>query len=228
MRDTPDAVMLFAAGFGTRMRPLTDAMPKPLIKVAGRPLIDHALDLARAAAPRRIVANLHYRAAQLKDHLKNTEVRLVCEEPLILDTGGGLRHALPTLGADTVWTVNTDAIWQGPNPLTFALEHWDPERMVALLVCVPPSRAVQHSGAGDFTMGADGRLSWGPGVIYGGVQIMKTEGLHSIRKEVFSLTEVWAAMAQDGKLFGATYPGSWCDVGHPSGIAAAEALLREG
>ncbi|HKL64600.1 MAG TPA: NTP transferase domain-containing protein, partial [Roseovarius sp.] len=111
-------VMIFAAGFGTRMGALTQDRPKPLIKVAGRALIDHALDLVAGHAPSRIVVNLHYRADQLVAHLDGRGVRLSHETPDILDTGGGLRAALPLLGDGPVLTMNSDAVWQGPNPLS--------------------------------------------------------------------------------------------------------------
>jgi len=154
-------VMIFAAGFGTRMGALTRDRPKPLIEVAGRALIDHALDLVTAYAPPRTVVNLHYRAAQLAAHLDGRGVRLSHETPDILDTGGGLRAALPLLGDGPVLTMNSDAVWQGPNPLSHLASLWDGARMGALLLCLPPDRALGHSGSGDFTMVASpaGRAS---------------------------------------------------------------------
>lgn len=223
----PDAVMLFAAGFGTRMGALTADRPKPLIQVAGRPLIDHALDLARGVHPRRIVANLHYRAEQLESHLAGTEVHLSHEREEILDTGGGLRAALPILGAETVFTLNTDAVWRGPNPLSVLREAWAPGRMEALLLCVPPQRAAGHAGAGDFTIAQDGRAARGPGAIYTGAQILATPGLHAREERVFSLNRVWDEMIARGTLHAMLYPGRWCDVGRPEGIALAEAMLSE-
>ncbi len=214
---------MFAAGFGTRMKHLTAARPKPLITVAGKPLIDHALDLAQAVEPPVIVANLHYRPQMLQAHLAPLGVRTITETPDILETGGGLRNALPLLGTGPVITMNTDTIWRGPNPLRLLIEAWDPARMDALLMGVPPAQALEHEGTGDFTMDADGRLSRGPGVIYGGVQIIKTDLLHEIAEDVFSLNLVWDRMA--GRMFGLRYPGRWCDVGHPDGIAAAENLI---
>ena len=106
--------MLFAAGFGTRMKHLTAHQPKPLVQVGGKALIDHSIDLARAITPKNIVANLHYLPQMLVDHLSGTEVQTVTEAPDVLETGGGLRNALPLLGTDPVFTMNTDAIWKGP------------------------------------------------------------------------------------------------------------------
>ena len=129
--------MLFAAGFGTRMKHLTAHQPKPLVHVAGRPLIDHALDYAYAVEPKTILANLHYLPHMLETHLADTNVRTITESPDILETGGGLRNALPILGNGPVVTMNTDAIWSGPNPVKLALDAWQPDTMDALLVCIP-------------------------------------------------------------------------------------------
>lgn len=219
-------VMLFAAGFGTRMRALTQDRPKPLVEVAGKALIDHALDLATAAAPGRIVANLHYKAEMLEAHLRPHGVAISRETPEILDTGGGLRAALPLLGADPVFTMNTDAIWVGPNPLDLLRENWDPERMDALLMWAPVSRAVGHSGPGDFVADKSGRLSRGPGLVYGGAQILRTGGLRDIPARVFSLNLLWDRMQIERRLFATIYPGRWCDVGNPEGVALAEGLLN--
>jgi MurNAc alpha-1-phosphate uridylyltransferase len=222
----PQAVMLFAAGFGTRMGELTRELPKPLIPVAGRPLIDHALDLARAVRPARIVANLHYLPDLLAAHLAPQGVALSRESPGILDTGGGLRQALPLLGPGPVFTLNSDAIWDGPNPLDLLGAAWDPGRMDALLICVPRTRAIGHAGAGDFLADADGRLTRGPGMVYGGAQIVEPGGLGAIPDRAFSLNLLWDRMLAGGRLYGLEYPGRWCDVGHPGGIALAEAMLK--
>lgn len=218
--------MLFAAGFGTRMGALTAEQPKPMVPVAGRPLIDHALDLIEPLALPRVVVNLHYRPEPLRAHLNGRGVAFSLETPDILDTGGGLRQALPLLGDGPVFTMNTDAIWQGPNPLDLLSRAWDPARMDALLICVPRENAIGHAGAGDFLLDADGRLSRGPGHVYGGVQIVKTDGLADIPQRAFSLNLLWNRMAEAGRLFGLAYPGHWCDVGHPEGIALAERLLE--
>lgn len=223
----PEAVMLFAAGFGTRMGELTRDRPKPLIEVAGRPLIDHALDLVRPLGLPRVVANLHYRPEMLRAHLEPLGVALSQESPEILDTGGGLRAALPLLGPGPVFTLNTDAVWAGPNPLDLLRAGWDAAGMDALLICVPPERARGHGGAGDFAMAADGRIARGPGLIYGGAQIIRTDLFEEIAAEAFSLNVIWDRMLARNRLFALTYPGHWCDVGHPGGIALAETLLAE-
>jgi len=221
----PQNVMLFAAGFGTRMRELTKARPKPMIPVAGKPLIDHSLDLAKAIQPNRIVANTHYLPQILEDHLIPRGVQISREQPQVLDTGGGLRLALPLLGPDPVFTANTDVIWKGPNPFQLAQQAWDPDHMDALLVCIPVARCIGRKGGGDFTVDPAGRINRGGDLVYGGIQILKTGGLTEIEEEVFSLNLLWNRMAQAGRLFAVEYPGYWCDVGHPEGISLAEDLI---
>lgn len=221
----PYPAMIFAAGFGTRMQPLTDACPKPLIPVAGRPLIDHTLAMLTAAGVEQVVSNLHYLPDALEAHLAGTHVRTLRETPAILDTGGGLRNALPLLGSGPVITVNPDVIWHGPNPVSLALQHWDPMRMDALLVCVNPDRALGTMSAGDFAIAPNGSVTRRPGVIYGGVQIIHPDILHEIPQEAFSLNVVWDQMIAQDRLSAVEYPGRWCDVGHPGGIALAEQLL---
>lgn len=224
----PDALMLFAAGFGTRMGALTADRPKPLIEVAGRPLIDHALALAAEAGIARIVVNTHYRAAQLEAHLAGRPGVLVSREsPDILDTGGGLRAALPLLGADPVLTLNSDAVWTGVNPLSRLAAGWNPDRMDALLLLQPRARARGHAGGGDFTLDPTGRLSRGTQAIYTGAQILRTDRLDEFPDRIFSLNLLWNRMLDAGRLYGLMHTGGWCDVGHPDGIAEAEAMLRE-
>lgn len=217
--------MLFAAGFGTRMKHLTANRPKPMVTVAGRPLIDHAIALAQDIAPPVIVANLHYKPEVLLAHLAPLGVQSIIEAPDILETGGGLRNALPLLGTGPVITMNTDAIWRGSNPLKMLLDAWEPDRMDALLMGIPPEQALEHTGAGDFTIADNGQLTRGAGVVYGGVQIIKTELLADIPDTAFSLNLVWDKMLAQGRLHGIRYSGAWCDVGHPGGVATAEELL---
>lgn len=225
MRTDPDAVMLFGAGFGTRMGVLTADRPKPLIEVAGRALIDRALDLVADYGAARVVVNLHYRADQLARHLAGRDVALSHEVPDILDTGGGLRAALPLLGEGPVFTLNSDAVWRGPNPLAHLAARWQPARMDALLLCIPRPQARGHAGAGDFlvTEGAPARR--GPGAIYSGLQILQPGGLDAIAQSAFSLNRLWDRMLAQERLFATAWPGQWCDVGTPEGLAAAEALL---
>jgi len=218
--------MLFAAGFGTRMKHLTANQPKPLVRVSGKALIDHSLKVARAVKPEIILANLHYLPHTLVDHLAGSEVQTIIETPDILETGGGLRNALPIFGEAPVVTMNTDAIWQGPNPIQLALDAWKPDHMDAILICVPIPQTVGYSGTGDFAIDSEGRLSRGSGSVYGGVQIIKTDRLAIVKETAFSLNIIWNQMLQEKRLFGLNYTGNWCDVGHPDGIKMAEDMLN--
>jgi len=222
----PAALMLYAAGFGTRMGALTADRPKPLIEVAGRPLIDHALALVPPGL--RVVVNTHYRAEQIAAHVAGRGL-LLSHEPELLDTGGGLRAALPLLAADPVYTLNTDAAWTGPNPLTTLAAAWDAARMDALLLVLPMARATGHKGTGDFAIAADGALSRGPGfvpaVVHTGAQILSPRLLDAVPDRIFSSNRLWDAAEARGRLFGVMHPGGWCDVGHPGSIPLAEAML---
>ncbi len=220
----PDTALLFAAGFGTRMAPLTDNRPKPLIEVAGRPLFDHALDLVRAAAIPRLVANTHYLAPMLSAHLASRGV-IESHEPEILDTGGGLKQVASRTGGAAIITLNTDAVWTGANPLGPACKAWDPDRMDALLVIVPRHNALGHRGKGDFVSDPDGRLSPGPGDIYSGLQIIKTQPFLDEQDHAFRMYRIWQRMLDAGRLYGLTHSGGWCDVGRPESVALAEAML---
>ncbi len=223
----PSSAMILAAGFGTRMGALTATQPKPLLKVAGKPLIDHAVALANAAGVAMITANLHYRHEALARHLTPLGISQSLELPDILDTGGGLRQALPLLSEGPVFTLNSDAIWRGPNPLSLLAASWQPSRMDALLMLVPQEKALGHAGKGDFQIGNSGKLARGVGLVYSGVQIIKPDLLHTIKEKMFSLNKVWDIMLKSDRLFGIVYSGSWCDVGSPEGITLAERLLEK-
>ncbi len=222
----PDTAMIFAAGFGTRMGALTAERPKALLPVGGVPLLDHTLILAQDAEIARRVVNAHYLGTQIVDHLEGREEIVCLEKPVILDTGGGMKAALPALKSETVFTSNSDAIWSGPNPFTILAGQWAPDRMDALLLLVPLDRAVGRQGGGDFDL-KEGQLIRGGDFVYTGVQILKCRPVADHPEEVFSLNVIWDRIASENRLFGAVYPGHWCDVGHPDGIALAERLLTE-
>jgi MurNAc alpha-1-phosphate uridylyltransferase len=227
---TTRAAMILAAGFGTRMGALTRDRPKPLLEVAGRPLLDHAIAAAGGASP--LVVNGHYRADQIRAFLSahHPDAIFVEEAPAILESGGGIKHALPHLGQGPVLTLNADAVWSGPAPSDILAAQWDPARMQGLLLLVPRNKAVGRDGGGDFLLGPDGRLTWDKGaetLVYTGAQIITTARIAAHRDTVFSLREVWRDMIADGGLFGCVYPGVWADVGHPAGIGLAEGMLRD-
>jgi len=223
-------LMLFAAGFGTRMGALTADRPKPLIPVAGQALIDHALALADAVEADPRVANLHYLGDQIARHLAGRGVALSWERGAILETGGGLRAARPLLGPGPVMTLNTDAVWTGQNPLAQLAAAWRDDAMDALLLLLPAAQARGHHGSGDFLLDSGRRLTranGGAGAVYLGAQIVRTETLLDIPDQVFSLNRIWDRMIADGRAFGLIHQGGWCDVGRPEGISEAEAMLAD-
>lgn len=219
-------ILLFAAGLGTRMRPLTNTRPKPLIPVGDTTLIDHALGFTDIPQIGRRVVNTHYMADQIARHLAERPVTISDETNLLRDTGGGLRHALPLLTGDPVLTLNTDAIWSGPNPIPVLLDAWKDD-MECLLMLTPRDRVHGHTGQGDFILAPDGRLTRARGPIYGGLQLIRRSLLEDIPEDVFSMNRAWDAALARGTLFGMLYPGQWCDVGQPASLALAEALLAE-
>jgi N-acetyl-alpha-D-muramate 1-phosphate uridylyltransferase len=226
MRTLP--VMLFAAGFGTRMGELTANRPKPLIEVAGKPLIDHALAVLDAAGIDDIIINLHYLGEQIEHHLGDRSVRFSHEVPQILETGGGLKAAASLLGEGPVITLNTDAIWTGLNPILQLLSAWDPVKMDALLLLLPVDAALGHVGSGDFVLDRDDRISRGEGAnssVYLGAQILTLDLVMAMSETVFGLNKVWDQMISKGRAFGLIHKGGWCDVGRPEGISFAESLL---
>ena len=221
------SAMVFAAGFGTRMGALTRNCPKALIPVGGTTLLDRTLALVAEAGIGRVVVNAHYLGGRIEAHLAGRDIRVSLEEPEILDTGGGLKAALPLLGADPVFTANSDAVFDGPNPFGTLRAAWDPEGMEALLLLAPLQRAVGRRQGGDFALAPDGRLRRGGDFVYTGVQILRTQRVAAHSGRVFSLNRIWSEMEAAGGLFGTVHPGRWCDVGHPEGIALAEGVLEE-
>ncbi|MEM8787150.1 MAG: nucleotidyltransferase family protein [Pseudomonadota bacterium] len=230
---SPDTAMVFAAGRGTRMGALTADRPKAMIAVAGRPLIDHALELLAAHGVARAVVNTHHVPAPLHAHLA-AETRLdvqISHENELLETGGGLRHALPLLGKGPVWTLNADAVWRGPNPLA-PLAGALPMAAARLLL-VPRAAARGHTGPGDFFLEDSGHLRWRGSAphapyVYTGLQVIDPAPAANIPGPAFSLHAIWDQLLDSRRLFGAVYAGQWCDVGRPENIALAEAMLRDG
>ena len=219
-------LMIFAAGLGTRMRPLTDLKPKPLIEVAGTTLLDRALALGRAAGAQPIVVNAHYLGAQIQTHLDGQGITISDEAGELLDTGGGLRKALPLLGIGPVMTLNPDVVWTGANPLAELIAAWDGARMDALLAVVPLDRATARKGGGDFSVDGTGRISRKGDFVYAGAQIIRPDRLAEIPDRVFSLNRLWDLMIAEGRTHAMIHDGGWCDVGSPDAIPLAEAMLH--
>ncbi len=212
---TPSA-MIFAAGFGTRMGDLTKTTPKPMLPVAGRPLIDHSIKHLRAAGVTKIVANTHYLADRISPHLMALDV-VVSHENTILETGGGLRAAQPLLGDSPVITMNPDVAWKGGNPVTELLKHWKDD-MRALLMLTPGHEK------DDFSLEHGEIRRTGP-FRYTGLQMLRTDWLPNIQDAAFSLNVYWNLLAETGPIHGCVFSGEWCDVGTPDGLAVAEQLL---
>lgn len=231
--------MLMAAGLGKRMRPLTATRPKPLVKVAGKALMDHALDRLEAGGIERAIVNVHYLPDTIIAHLKARkspmEILISDERAALLETGGGLMKAAPMLGDAPFVCANSDNLWiDGPrDSIAILADLWDDAKMDALLLVVPHARATCHDGPGDFHMTADGRLSRRkPGYIapfvFTGVQIMSPRLLRDPPGDIFSTNVFWNRAIEAGRLYGASHQGLWFDVGTPQAIPVVEAALRYG
>lgn len=230
------SAMLLAAGFGTRMRPLTDNLPKPLIPVGGTTLIDHALDRIVAAGIAEAVVNLHYRGAMIRAHLAGRaipRIRFSEEAPEILETGGGIRQALPMLGDGPFAVLNADTVWQGPEPFAALVAAWDGEAMDGLLLLVPRARAEAHGGPGDFALDAPGGPPRPRGdaatapFVFAGAQILAPRAFEGTGPGPFPLRTVWDRLRAAGRLRAIVHDGGWVDAGTPEGLARAEARLGE-
>jgi MurNAc alpha-1-phosphate uridylyltransferase len=231
----PEIAMVFAAGLGTRMRPLTDHVPKPLVTVAGKPMIDHVLDRFEAAGLATAIVNVHYRADQIEAHLASRQrPRIVVsdERAELLDQGGGIRKVLPFLGEAPFFLANTDAFWiDGPaNNLYRLASAWDPNEMDILLLVAATTMSVGVDWAGDFQMSPDGRLSRrqegevAP-FVYTGVGIIKPELFATETRDVFRLAPYFFAAARRGRLHGLRLDGLWLHVGTPEAIDEAERMI---
>ena len=223
---------VLAAGMGTRMRPLTDNMPKPMVRLKGKPLIDHVLDRLASAGIERAVVNVHHYADMLIQHLaqRTQPVVLISDErDALLDTGGGAIRALPMLGVDPFIIHNSDCVWiegVGCN-LTRMIEAWDPDRMDSLMLLATPSHSLGYDGPGDFNMDADGRLSRrgerrvAP-FAFTGVSIAHPRMFDDSPLGSFSLNRLWDVAINRGRLFGLTLDGVWMHVGTPDAVEEAE------
>jgi len=231
--------MLMAAGLGKRMRPLTATRPKPLVRVAGKALMDHALDRLEAGGIERTIVNVHYLADTVIAHVKARrtpmEILISDERGKLLETGGGLMKAAPLLGDWPFLCANSDNIWiDGPQESISMLSGlWDDDRMDALLLLVPHARATCHNGPGDFHMDGEGRLtrrkpSHVAPFVFTGVQIISPRLLVDPPDEAFSTNILWNRAMAQGRLFGASHEGLWFDVGTPAAIPVVEAALSHG
>jgi MurNAc alpha-1-phosphate uridylyltransferase len=232
-----DTAMVLAAGLGKRMRPLTATQPKPMVRVAGKPLIDHALDRLRDAGVAKAVVNVHYLADALEAHVTARampKVTVSDERALLLETGGGMIKALPQL-PDPFFALNADNIWlDGPNNAFAELSRrWNPDQMDALLLLVGHARAANFNGPGDFHMDALGKLSRrrdgriAP-FIYTGIQLVSHRLLRDAPEGPFSTNILWNRAIEEGRLYGLSFSGLWFEVGTPQAIRPTEEALTGG
>ena len=233
--------MVLAAGFGERMRPLTLRMPKPLVPLAGKPLIDHVLDRLAAAGVETAVVNVHYLPDQLEAHLAGRHGRspgtIVSDERgVLLDTGGGVKKALPLLGPGPFFIHNADSVWsEGASPaLSRMLRKWNPDVMDCLLLLAPSATSIGYAARGDFAMTQDGRLARrGPKEVvpfaFAGVSLCDERLFENAPKGRYSLNLLWDRSLAKGRLYGIRLDGCWMHVGTPQALAEAEAAFeREG
>ena len=232
----PDSAMVFAAGLGTRMRPLTDTVPKPLVSVGGRTMLDHTLDRLAEAGIGRAIVNVHYLADQIEAHLEARRCPAIIvsdERALLLDQAGGIRRALHHIGGRPFLICNTDALWvEGPRSnLGRLVAHWDPARMDVLLLVATAATSVGVDWPGDFGMDPDGRLrrreerEVAP-FVYAGVGIVKPELFADLEEKPIRLAPFFFRAAEAGRLFGTRLEGIWMHVGTPEAVAEAEAALE--
>jgi MurNAc alpha-1-phosphate uridylyltransferase len=229
--------MVLAAGLGTRMRPLTNTMPKPLVRVRGRALIDHALDRLVAAGVEMAVVNVHHHPEMLKAHLaarKDVEIRISDETERLLGTGGGVFKALSHFEGEPFFVHNSDTIWvEGyGRALDRMIERWNPDDMDALLLMAALVSATGYEGPGDFMMDADGRLARVPEqrlspFAYPGVQIIHPRVFDGCTQGNFSVNPLWNRAMDHGRIFGTRLDGVWMHVGTPEAVTQAEDYLDD-
>lgn len=236
MATHPSRAMVLAAGRGERMRPITSMMPKPLVKVAGQAMLDFVLDRLADAGVARAVVNVHYLGEQIVEHLAaRTRPQIVIsdERAELLDTGGGVVKALPELGREPFFHLNSDTLWIDsvkPNLVRLA-EAFDPANMDILLLLAPVATSIGYAGRGDFSMSADGRLTKrgeqevAP-YVYAGAAILTPALFDGAPNGAFSLTRLFDKAREAGRLHGLRLEGIWMHVGTPDAIALAEAAIR--
>ncbi|MCI4662186.1 MAG: nucleotidyltransferase family protein [Neomegalonema sp.] len=239
------SAMVLAAGMGTRMRPLTDHTPKPLLEAGGRTLLDHTLQRLREVGIGHAVVNGHYLADQIEAHVSTIaepEIAFSDERAELLETGGGVVKALPLLKGEAFVVINSDNLWLGEQALAPLIDAWDPARMDMLMLLVARESAVAYSRAGDFFMeGAASGPAPGPALlqrrgeapsapfVFTGAHVIKRSAFEGAEARPFSLNRIWDGVIARGRAFGIAHPGAWIDVGTPEGLAQANALLaREG
>lgn len=228
--------MILAAGKGTRLRPRTETTPKPLVKVAGKALIDYSFDLLKMAYIQEVVVNKHYLGDQIEDHVRAKEgfnVQVSDETDKLLETGGGARKALPMLGLSPFFVLNSDVIVldHGPNSLRKMKKYWNPAKMDALLLLHPIETAVGYEGQGDFFLDAAGQITRRkPGqsapYMFTGIQLLSPTLFDDVGEDIFSLNVLYDKAAAAGRLFGLPHEGKWLHVGTEEALLVATEIIN--
>lgn len=234
----PRTAMVLAAGKGQRMHPLTATRPKPLVELAGKPLIDHVLDALEDAEVQRVIVNVHHLGEQLIAHFnawKYPQILISDERDALLDTGGGIARALPLIGGRPFFLVNSDSIWRdGHGSALYRLaDAFIPRTMDALLLLIPPERGVGYEGPGDFLIDGNGRLTRRGGqargaLVYMGVGVIHPRLFAGAPQGAFSLNLLFDRAIEAGRLFGLVHEGEWMHVGTPAALKQAEDRLAAG
>lgn len=234
MTALPDKAMVLAAGFGKRMRPLTDSMPKPLIPLLGKPLIDWVMDRLAAGGIHSYVVNAHYLGEQIEVHFEGREDVLLSPEQEILDTGGGVKQALPLLDAPAFVVANADSVWlDGARPaVTRLLEAWDPKRMDILLLLTPVDTAHGYDGSGDYFLETTGEArrkekdEKAP-YVFAGVHIISADLFDDSPDGFFSLNILFDRAEKEGRLHAIAHDGKWYHIGTPEALTSAQDVIGQ-
>ncbi len=222
--------MILCAGLGIRMRPLTNTLPKPLIKVAGKTMLDRAFEHLKVIDISHIVVNAHYLSPQIVDQVK--ERGIVSHEDDLLETGGGVHHALPLLGNKPFFVLNGDCIWTGSESLKYMEQVWDEDKMEALLLVIPREKAHGYNGAGDFFMSPDGHLSRrgeAPEApyVFIGIQILNPDLFRGETEGPYSLNVIYNKALEKGRLYGVVHHGEWFHIGTPEDLRKYDPMVAE-
>jgi N-acetyl-alpha-D-muramate 1-phosphate uridylyltransferase len=232
----PEKALVFAAGLGMRMRPITLSLPKPLVRVGGKAMIDHVLDSLEDAGVGEAIVNVHWLADQVEDHLRDRRtprITISDERDLLLDQGGGIVKVLDQFGGKPFFICNTDAFWidEPDSQVARLARHWDGGKMDVLLLLAEMKNSLGVEGRGDFFRDAQGRLTRPPPgesapYVYTGVGIIKSSLFEGCPLEPFRLAPFFFAAAEEGRLFGLPLKGRWVHVGAPETIEPAERIYR--